>query len=289
MRGIVLAGGTGSRLWPLTYAVSKQILPVYDKPLIFYPIATLMSAGIREIIVITTPNDQKDFVKLLGDGSNFGVNFTYKIQASPDGLAQAFLIAENEIRDTSCALILGDNLFYGAGLGNQLQKYNSVDGAQIFAYHVSDPERYGVVEFDQHGKAISISEKPIKPRSNFAIPGLYFYDKQVVEIAKSVKPSLRGELEITSVNARYLELGLLNVSVLQRGTVWMDTGTFDSLHDASSFVRVVEDRQGMKIACLEEIAYRNGWITRNQLLELALTYKASNYSSYLNSIAEEMF
>jgi len=289
MKGIVLAGGTGSRLWPLTRAVSKQLLPVYDKPLIHYPIATLMSAGIREIVIITTPHDQQSFIRLLGDGGNLGVNFIYKVQPSPDGLAQAFLIAENEIRDSNCALILGDNLFHGAGLGTQLEKNQLIDGAHIFAYRVSDPERYGVVHFDQSGAAISITEKPAESTSNYAVPGLYFYDQDVLEIAKSVIPSARGELEISSINQTYLEMGRLNVSILQRGTVWMDTGTFDSLHDASSYVRAVEERQGMKIACLEEIAFRKGWITKSNLLDLALDYKTSNYANYLRMIAEEGF
>jgi glucose-1-phosphate thymidylyltransferase len=287
MKGIVLAGGTGSRLWPITKGVSKQLLPVYDKPLIHYPISTLMIAGIREIIVITTPEDQSSFRRLLGDGSDLGINFIYETQPSPDGLAQAFLIAAAHIRDEKCALILGDNLFQGPGLGSKLREYSDIEGAQIFAYRVSDPERYGVVDFDAEGRALSIEEKPKTPRSNYAIPGLYFYDEEVLDIAHSIKPSERGELEISSVNQEYLNRGKLNVSILPRGTAWLDTGTFASLHDASSYVRALEDRQGMKISCLEEIAYRNTWISKAQLLKLAAQYLNGVYGQYLTVLAHE--
>jgi len=282
--GIVLAGGAGTRLWPLTRGVSKQLLPVFDKPLIHYPIATLMSAGIRDIVIITTPFDAPNFRRLLGDGSHLGISFTYLTQSSPDGLAQAFVIAENHINGQKSALILGDNLFHGTGLGSQLGKFRNVEGAQIFATRVADPSRYGIVEFNNSGQVISVEEKPKSPKSSYAIPGLYFYDEEVSEIAKSVKPSSRGELEITSVNEVYLNRGKLNVDILPRGTAWLDTGTFDSLHDASSYVRVLEARQGIKIACLEEIAYRNGWISKSQLLELAGTYKDEVYSRYLATL-----
>ncbi len=289
MKGIVLAGGTGSRLWPVTRGVSKQLLPVYDKPLVYYPIATLMSAGIREIYVITTPSDQASFRQLLGDGSQLGISFTFLKQESPDGLAQAFLIAEEFIQGQKCALILGDNLFQGAGLGGQLKQYSDVTGAQIFASRVADPERYGVIEFNESGKVISIEEKPNDPKSFYAVPGLYFYDENIVEIAKTIKPSARGELEISSVNDEYLRRGQLNATILPRGTAWLDTGTFASLHDASSFVRALEDRQGVKIACLEEIAYRNRWISKTQLLEIADSYKGGDYSKYLRMLSEESF
>ena len=287
MKGIVLAGGTGSRLWPVTLGVSKQLLPVYDKPLIHYPISTLMNAGIREIVIITTPEDQSSFQRLLGDGSRLGLKFIYEVQASPDGLAQAFLIAEKHIAGQKCALVLGDNLFQGPGLGAQLKAFSGVDGAQIFAYRVSDPERYGVVEFDISGKAISLEEKPTQLKSHFAVPGLYFYDEDILDIARSVKPSARGELEITSVNQAYLDLGKLNVSVLPRGTAWLDTGTFASLHDASSYVRALEDRQGTKISCLEEISFHNAWITKSELLEIAKSYKGGPYGVYLEMVASE--
>ena len=287
MWGIVLAGGTGSRLWPVTLGVSKQLLPVYDKPLVHYPIATLMLAGIQEIVIITTPDDQVSFKRLLGDGTSLGVKFYYEVQESPDGLAQAFLIAENHIANEKCALILGDNLFQGPGLGDQLKSFTSVDGAQIFAYRVVDPERYGVVEFDECGSAISLEEKPAKPKSYFAVPGLYFYDEEILDIARKVKPSSRGELEITSVNQAYLEQGKLNVSVLPRGTAWLDTGTLASLHDASSYVRALEDRQGTKISCLEEIAFRNGWITKGELVDLAKKYRGGPYGVYLEMVASE--
>ena len=286
MKGIVLAGGTGSRLWPITRGVSKQLLPVYDKPLIYYPISTLMSAGIKDISIITTPIDQENYKRLLGDGHQYGVTFRYFIQEYPDGLAQAFLITREHIFGEKCALILGDNIFHGPGLGSQLRNYLNVDGAQIFAYQVSDPRSYGVVEFSENGKVISIEEKPNNPRSKFAIPGLYFYDENIVGIAESISPSQRGELEISSVNQKYLESGSLNVGVLQRGTAWFDTGTFSSLHDASSYVRTLEERQGLKIGCLEEIAFRNNWIDRSEILKLAEGYKSGTFSDYLRMLAD---
>ena len=284
MKGIVLAGGTGSRLWPITWGVSKQLLHVYDKPLIHYPISTLMLAGIREILVITTPQDEESFIRLLGNGDRYGVSFSFLAQESPDGLAQAFLIGENFIGKDSCALVLGDNIFYGDGLGTQLKEIFNVDGAHIFAYKVKDPERYGVVEFDRHGKVSSIEEKPKSPKSSFAIPGLYFYDNQVVEIAKSVKPSSRGELEITSVNQAYLNLGKLQTTVLARGTAWLDTGTFESLNSASSFIQIIEERQGQKVSCLEEVAWRNGWISDSELAARADEYKSSPFATYLRGL-----
>lgn len=284
MKGIVLAGGTGSRLWPITLGVSKQLLPVYDKPLIHYPISTLMLAGIRDILVITTPQDQSAFIRLLGDGEKYGVNFSYKVQESPDGLAQAFIIGESFIGKDSCALVLGDNIFYGDGLGTQLQSMGAVSGAHIFAYKVNDPERYGVVEFDKSGKVLSIEEKPSKPKSSYAVPGLYFYDNQVIEIAKQVKPSARGELEITSVNQAYLESGKLRTTVLKRGTAWLDTGTFESLNSASAFIQIIEERQGQKVSCLEEIAWRNGWISDAELLSRADEYKSSPFAGYLRGL-----
>lgn len=284
MKGIVLAGGTGSRLWPVTWGVSKQLLHVYDKPLIHYPISTLMLAGIREILVITTPQDEESFIRLLGNGDRYGVSFSFLTQESPDGLAQAFIIGERFIGRDSCALVLGDNIFYGDGLGTQLKEIFNVDGAHIFAYKVKDPERYGVVEFDRHGKVSSIEEKPKSPKSSFAIPGLYFYDNQVVEIAKSVKPSARGELEITSVNQAYLNLGKLQTTVLARGTAWLDTGTFESLNSASSFIQIIEERQGQKVSCLEEVAWRNGWISDSELAARADDYKSSPFATYLRSL-----
>lgn len=284
MKGIVLAGGTGSRLWPITWGVSKQLLHVYDKPLIHYPISTLMLAGIREILVITTPQDQESFIRLLGDGERYGISFSFLTQESPDGLAQAFLIGERFIGRDSCALVLGDNIFYGDGLGTQLKEILNVDGAHIFAYKVKDPERYGVVEFDQDGKVFSIEEKPKTPKSSFAIPGLYFYDNQVVEIAKSVKPSARGELEITSVNQAYLNLGKLRTTILARGTAWLDTGTFESLNSASSFIQIIEERQGQKVSCLEEVAWRNGWISDSELAARADEYKSSPFATYLRGL-----
>lgn len=287
MVGIVLAGGTGSRLWPITRGISKQLLPVFDKPLIHYPISTLMTAGIRQIVIITTPEDQSSFVRLLGDGSDLGIELIYKIQPRPEGLAQAFMIAASEIKNKKCALVLGDNLFHGPTLDTQLSTYSNVQGAHIFAYRVSDPERYGVVEFDSSGKAISIEEKPVSPKSSYAIPGLYFYDEDVCDIAKSIKPSARRELEISSVNQTYLDMGKLDVTVLPRGTAWLDTGTFSSMHDASSYVRALEDRQGTKISCLEEVAFRNNWISRSALTKLAERSPGSDYGKYLLMIAEE--
>ena len=286
MKGIILAGGTGSRLWPITRGVSKQLLPIYDKPLIYYPIATLMLAGIRDIAIITTPEDQNSFKRLLGSGKDFGVDFQYLIQPKPEGLAQAFLIAKEFIGEDSVALILGDNLFYGQGLGGKLSSFSSVSGAQIFAYKVRDPERYGVVEFDSSGNVVSLEEKPSKPKSSFAVPGLYFYDNSVVQIAASITPSDRGELEITDINDAYLRSGKLKVTILDRGTVWLDTGTFESLHDASNYVKVIEDRQGMKIACLEEIAWKSQWITRDKMNELITNYGSSTFGTYLKSLVE---
>jgi glucose-1-phosphate thymidylyltransferase len=284
MKGIVLAGGTGSRLWPITLGVSKQLLPVYDKPLVHYPISTLMLAGIREILLITTPEDQQSFQRLLGDGKKYGISISFAAQESPDGLAQAFIIGENFIGPDSCALVLGDNIFYGDGLGTQLKFLTNLEGAHIFAYKVKDPERYGVVEFDQSGKVISLEEKPKKPKSNYVVPGLYFYDNSVVEIAKSVKPSSRGELEITSVNQAYLLKGNLKTTVLERGTAWLDTGTFESLNAASAFIQIIEERQGQKVSCLEEVAWRNGWITDTELLARADEYKSSPFSGYLKGL-----
>ena len=284
MKGIVLAAGTGSRLWPITRGVSKQLLPVYDKPLIYYPIATLMLANIRDILLIVNPRDLLIFQQILGDGSSIGVNLQYKTQDLPRGLAEAFIIGEQFIEGDSSALILGDNLFYGQGLGFQLQEFNNISGAQIFGYRVKDPERYGVLEFNSHGKVLSIEEKPTRPKSDYAIPGLYFFDSSVIEIAKQVKPSSRGELEITSILQTYLDSGSLHTTILERGTAWLDTGTFESLHSASSFVKVIEERQGFKVACLEEIAWRKGWITPHQLTKLANEYNASEYSEYLRAL-----
>jgi glucose-1-phosphate thymidylyltransferase len=284
MKGIVLAGGTGSRLWPITWGVSKQLLPIYDKPLIHYPISTLMLAGIQEILIITTPHDQESFKRLLGDGSRFSVKFEYAIQEKPEGLAQAFLIGEKFLNGQKCALVLGDNIFYGDGLGTQLSSLQNVEGAHIFAYKVVDPERYGVVEFDSNGKVISLEEKPNNPKSSFAIPGLYFYDDKVVEIAKGIKPSARGELEITSVNEEYLRNQALNVTVLERGTAWLDTGTFESMNAAANFIQIIEERQGMKISCLEEVAWRNGWLGDQELIQRAEEYKSSPFSTYLRGL-----
>lgn len=288
MKGIILAGGSGTRLYPLTIAVSKQLMPVYDKPMIYYPISTLLLAGIREILIITTPHDQEAFKKLLGDGSQLGCKFEYKVQPSPDGLAQAFILGEDFIGNDSVALVLGDNIFYGTGLPELLESKTKIKGGCVFAYQVADPERYGVVEFDQNFKAVSIEEKPENPKSNYAVPGLYFYDNSVIEYAKNLKPSPRGELEITDINKIYLEKGELEVGVMSRGTAWLDTGTFDSLHEASEFVKVLEKRQGFKISCIEEIAYKKGFIDDEQLLKSAEKYGKSGYGGYLKSLIKSI-
>ena len=284
MKGIILAGGSGTRLYPITKGISKQIMPVYDKPMIYYPLSVLMLAGIKDILIITTPQDSQQFQRLLGDGSAIGCSFTYKVQEVPNGLAQAFIIGEEFIGDDKVALILGDNIFYGSGFSKLVQSFNDVDGAAIFAYEVQDPERYGVVDFDDNFTALSIEEKPAKPKSNYAVPGLYFYDNNVIEIAKRIPPSPRGEYEITDVNRVYLEQKKLKVGVMDRGVAWLDTGTFDSLSDASEFVRVIEKRQSRKIGCIEEVAYRMGFIDETQLLKLADMYAKSGYGEYLRKV-----
>ena len=287
MKGIILAGGSGTRLHPITYAISKQIMPIYDKPMIYYPLSTLMLAGIRDILIISTPHDLPQFKRLLGDGSKLGLNFTYAEQAVPNGLAQAFVIGADFIGNDNVALVLGDNIFYGSGLGEQLSKNNQPDGGIVYAYHVSDPERYGVVEFDKNNKVISIEEKPTEPKSSYAVPGLYFYDNEVVAIARDLQPSPRGEYEITDVNKEYLRRGKLKVSILDRGTAWLDTGTFDSLMQASQFVQVIEQRQGIKIACIEEIAFRKGFISKEQLISVAQPLLKSGYGQYLMNVLKE--
>lgn len=286
MKGIILAGGSGTRLYPITKGISKQIMPIYDKPMIYYPLSTLMMAGIRDILIITTPDDQAQFQRLLGDGKELGINLSYAAQPKPEGLAQAFIIGEEFIGDDKVALILGDNIFYGEAFGDSLQECSDPDGGVIFAYEVSDPERYGVVEFDDQMQAISIEEKPAEPKSNYCVTGLYFYDNDVVEIAKSIKPSNRGELEITSVNEEYLNRGKLKVQVMGRGSAWLDTGTFDSMNDASEYIRVIEKRTGVKVGCIEEVAYRHGYIDVDQLKKIAQPLVKSGYGEYLNSLLQ---
>ncbi|HFQ4975254.1 TPA: glucose-1-phosphate thymidylyltransferase RfbA [Vibrio vulnificus] len=287
-KGIILAGGSGTRLYPLTTVVSKQLMPVYDKPMVYYPLATLMQAGIKEILVISTPAELPRFESLLGDGSNFGVSISYKVQPSPDGLAQAFILADEFLYGSACALVLGDNLFYGHNLTKSLQiANNSTHGATIFGYHVANPKAYGVVEFDENNSVVSIEEKPQNPRSNYAVPGLYFFDADVVEVAKQVKPSARGELEITDVIQHYLDAGKLKVEIMGRGTAWLDTGTHDDLLSAANFIATVEKRQGLKINCPEEVAYRNGWLSREQLLDIAEPLRKSGYGEYLLKLLQE--
>jgi glucose-1-phosphate thymidylyltransferase len=287
MKGIILAGGSGTRLHPLTLAVSKQLMPIYDKPMIYYPLSILMSAGIKEILIISTPHDLPHFEKLLGNGNQLGCSFTYAVQAIPNGLAQAFVIGEEFIGNDKVALILGDNIFYGVGMDNLLKENNNPIGGVVYAYHVSDPERYGVVEFDKEMNAVSIEEKPTHPKSNYAVPGLYFYDNSVVEIAKNLKPSSRGEYEITDINAEYLKRGQLKVAVLDRGTAWLDTGTFASLMQAGQFVQVIEERQGLKVGCIEEVAFKNGFISADELKQIATPLVKSGYGTYLMNLIKK--
>lgn len=286
MKGIILAGGSGTRLYPITKGISKQLMPIYDKPMVYYPLSTLLMAGIRDILIITTPDDQSQFQRLLGDGSDIGISLQYAVQPSPDGLAQAFLIGEQFIGDDSVALVLGDNIFHGHGFGNSLKESTDPDGGVVFAYQVSDPERYGVVEFNENMQAISVEEKPSHPKSDYAVVGLYFYDNDVVEIAKNVKPSDRGELEITSVNDEYLRRGKLKVQVMERGTAWLDTGTFESMNDASEYIRVIEKRTGFKVGCIEEAAYEQGFISKEQLLSIAEPLVKSGYGEYILGLVE---